>query len=90
MREDAATRAAFNRSSSKQKEEILSKPIDDLELSVRSRKCMDRMGIKSIGELCEKSENELASAKNFGRVSLNEIKKRLQETNLSLRQDDKI
>ncbi len=89
MREDAATRAAFNRSSSKQKEEILSKPIDDLELSVRSRKCMDRMGIKTIGELCEKSENDLATAKNFGRVSLNEIKKRLQEANLSLRQDDK-
>ncbi len=90
LREDAATRAAFNRSSSKQKEEILSKPIDELELSVRSRKCMDRMGIKTIGELCEKSENELASAKNFGRVSLNEIKKRLQEANLSLKQDDKI
>ena len=90
MREDAATRAAFNRSSSKQKEEILGKPIDELELSVRSRKCMDRMGIKTIGELCEKSEIELASAKNFGRVSLNEIKKRLQEANLSLKQDDKI
>ena len=90
LREDAATRAAFNRSSNKQKEEVLTKPIDELELSVRSRKCMDRMGIKTIGDLCAKSENDLATAKNFGRVSLNEIKKRLQEANLSLRQDDKI
>lgn len=87
MREDAATRAAFTRSSTKQREEILSKPIDELELSVRSRKCMDRMGIASIGELCAKSESELATAKNFGRVSLNEIKKKLQENNLTLRQD---
>ncbi len=87
MREDAATRAAFTRSSTRQREEILSKPIDELELSVRSRKCMDRMGIASIGELCAKSECELATAKNFGRVSLNEIKKKLQENNLTLRQD---
>lgn len=88
LREDAATRAAYNRSSSKMREEILAKPIEALELSVRSRKCMDRLGIKTIGELCDKSELELETAKNFGRVSLNEIKKRLMENNLSLRQDD--
>lgn len=87
MREDAATRAAFTRSSTRQREEILSKPIDELELSVRSRKCMDRMGIATIGELCAKSELDLATAKNFGRVSLNEIKKKLQENNLTLCQD---
>lgn len=87
LREDAATRAAYSRSSTRQREEILSKPIDELELSVRSRKCMDRLGIVSIGDLCAKSENDLATAKNFGRVSLNEIKKKLQENNLSLRQD---
>lgn len=87
LREDAATRAAFTRSSSKQKEESLTKSIDELELSVRSRKCMDRLGIATISELCALSENDLATAKNFGRVSLNEIKKKLQENNLSLRQD---
>ncbi len=87
LREDAATRAAFTRSTSKQKEESLTKSIDELELSVRSRKCMDRLGISTISELCAMSENELATAKNFGRVSLNEIKKKLQENNLSLRQD---
>lgn len=87
LREDAATRAAFSRSNTRQREEIRNKPIDELELSVRSRKCMDRLGVSSIGELCDMSELDLATAKNFGRVSLNEIKKRLQENNLSLRQD---
>lgn len=88
LREDAATRAAYNRSNSKMREEILQRPIDALELSVRSRKCMDRLGITTIGELCEKSELELETAKNFGRVSLNEIKKRLMENNLSLKQEE--
>ena len=60
-------------------------PIDELELSVRSRKCMDRLGIQTIGQLCAKSEKELASAKNFGKVSLQEIKAKLGERGLSLR-----
>ncbi len=59
--------------------------IDELELSVRSRKCMDRLNIRTIGELISLSEADLISAKNFGRVSLNEIKQKLTERGLSLR-----
>lgn len=88
LREDAATRAAYNRSTNKMREEILQKSIDVLDLSVRSRKCMERLAITTVGQLCEKSELELESAKNFGRVSLNEIKKRLIENNLALRASD--
>jgi DNA-directed RNA polymerase subunit alpha len=62
-----------------------SAPIDELELSVRSRKCMDRLGITTIGELCDLSEGDLIAAKNFGRVSLNEIKQKLAERGLSLK-----
>ncbi len=85
MREDAATRAAFGRSTGRVQEELLSKSIDEIELSVRSRKCMEGLGIKSLNDLVSKSEAELAGAKNFGRVSLNEIKKRIHEMGLSLR-----
>ncbi|GHS97398.1 RNA polymerase subunit alpha domain protein [Planctomycetales bacterium] len=88
LREDAATRAAYNRSQVRQHDELLAKTIDFLELSVRSRKCMDRLGIRTVGQLCDKTETSLENAKNFGRVSLNEIKKRLQEFNLSLRPED--
>jgi DNA-directed RNA polymerase subunit alpha len=59
-------------------------PIDDLELSVRSRKCMDRLGVETLEQLCAMSESELAGAKNFGRVSLNEIKQKLADRGLSL------
>jgi DNA-directed RNA polymerase subunit alpha len=64
----------------------LSKPIMDLELSVRSRKCMQRLNIETIGDLCEKSEADLLATKNFGQTSLTEVKQKLAEVNLSLKQ----
>jgi DNA-directed RNA polymerase subunit alpha len=66
-------------------EEVLAQHIDQLDLSVRSRKCMERLGITSIGQLCQKTEAELLSAKNFGQTSLSEIKMRLEERGLSLK-----
>ena len=66
-------------------EEVLSAHIDTLDLSVRSRKCMERLGINTIGALVMKTEAELLSAKNFGQTSLNEIKMRLEERGLRLK-----
>ncbi len=63
----------------------LAKSITDLELSVRSRKCMQRLNIETVGDLCEKSEADLLATKNFGQTSLNEIKTKLAELNLSLK-----
>ncbi len=64
---------------------ILSKPVAELELSVRSRKCLQRLGIGTVGELASRSEGELLSIKNFGQTSLSEIKRRLKDMGLSLR-----
>lgn len=66
-------------------EEILNESIDALALSVRSRKCMERLGIVSLGQLISRTEAELLSAKNFGQTSLNEIKARLEERGLRLK-----
>ncbi|MCA8923519.1 MAG: tetratricopeptide repeat protein [Planctomycetes bacterium] len=66
-------------------EETLQEPIESLDLSVRSRKCMERLGITSIGQLITRSEPELLQAKNFGQTSLNEIKMRLEERGLRLK-----
>ncbi|MDR2391559.1 MAG: tetratricopeptide repeat protein [Planctomycetota bacterium] len=87
MREDAATRQVFERQKRNAGEEILAKSIDDLELGIRARKCMETLGIATIGDLVSRSEADLAGAKNFGRVSLIEIKKRLAELGLSFRAD---
>jgi len=64
--------------------ENLYRPVDDLELSVRSANCLQNADIKYIGELVQRSEQEMLKTKNFGRKSLNEIKEFLHEMGLSL------
>src|SRR3989449_4167996 len=64
--------------------ENLYRPVDDLELSVRSANCLQNADIKYIGELVQKTEQEMLKTKNFGRKSLNEIKEILHEMGLSL------
>lgn len=65
--------------------EILNQVIDDLNLSVRAHRALERLGVKSILELINKTEAELLGCKNFGVTSLNEIKERLEGLGLSLR-----
>lgn len=64
---------------------IFARPVSELELSVRARKCLQRLGITTVGELAAKTEAELLAIKNFGQTSLNEIKRRLGEMGISLR-----
>lgn len=61
------------------------RPIAELELSVRSRKALQRLGVSNLGELTQRSEAELLTIKNFGQTSLNEIKQQLGAHGLSLR-----
>ena len=62
---------------------ILSKSIDEMELSVRSHNCLQAAGIYTIGELVSKEESEMLKFKNFGRKSLTELTEKL--TALELR-----
>ncbi|HMK44889.1 MAG TPA: DNA-directed RNA polymerase subunit alpha [Dissulfurispiraceae bacterium] len=62
----------------------LQKSIDELELSVRAYNCLKNANIKTIGDLVQKTENEMLRTKNFGRRSLNEIKDILHTMGLSL------
>jgi DNA-directed RNA polymerase subunit alpha len=66
---------------------LLSRPISDLNLSVRARKCMVRLGMSSIGELIRKTGDDLLECKNFGVTSLNEVRNKLGQYNLKLRGD---
>lgn len=65
--------------------EVNSRSVATMELSVRSRKCLQRLGINTIGELLSRSEQELLASRNFGATSLKEIKDRLLEMGVSLR-----
>jgi len=62
----------------------LDKSVEDLELSVRSANCLKNAEILYIGDLAQKSDQEMLKTKNFGRKSLNEIKALLSEMDLSL------
>ncbi len=66
---------------------LLSKSIADLNLSVRARKCMIRLGISTIGELVRRTGDELLECKNFGVTSLNEVREKLTGHALKLRGD---
>ncbi len=70
-----------------QQQALLSRTVGDLNLSVRARKCMTRLGISTIGELILRTPDELLESKNFGVTSLNEVRGKLQEMDLKLRND---
>jgi len=63
----------------------LAMSIEDLDLSERPRNCLKRAQVNTIGELLEKSEDDLLNITNFGQKSLDEIKQKLDERGLTLR-----
>jgi len=57
-------------------------PIEDLALSMRAYNCLRRSGLMTVGQVLEKSEEELLSLRNFGRKSYDELKDKLNELGL--------
>ena len=66
---------------------LLDRPISELNLSVRARKCMTRLGLNTIGELIRKTGDDMLESKNFGVTSLNEVREKLEQVGLKLRGD---
>ncbi|MEG0459363.1 MAG: DNA-directed RNA polymerase subunit alpha, partial [Vagococcus sp.] len=71
-----------------QKEKMLETTIEELDLSVRSYNCLKRAGINTLQELTNKSEAEMIKVRNLGRKSLEEVKAKLADLELGLRQED--
>jgi hypothetical protein len=69
-------------------DEILGQPTSSLNLSVRSRGCLNRLGIETIGALIQYTESELLATPNFGHTSLTEIRDRLSDCGLRFRRPD--
>ncbi|MDO5580925.1 MAG: DNA-directed RNA polymerase subunit alpha C-terminal domain-containing protein [Planctomycetia bacterium] len=70
---------------SEEEQSVLLRPVADLNLSVRARKCMNRLNIQTIGELVRRTADELLECKNFGVTSLKEIREHLVDFNIKLR-----
>jgi len=60
-------------------------PVEELDLSVRPYNCLKRAGINTVGDLMQRSEEEIVSVKNFGRKSLDEVREKLSTLGLSLK-----
>ncbi|MUV38110.1 DNA-directed RNA polymerase [Lentibacillus sp. JNUCC-1] len=71
-----------------QKEKVMEMTIEELDLSVRSYNCLKRAGINSVQELTTKSEEDMMKVRNLGRKSLDEVKNKLEDLGLGLRNDD--
>lgn len=76
-----------DQSLSPEEQAMMNKLVTDLNLSVRSRKCMSRLNIQTIGQLCQRTPDELLASRNFGVTSLNEIREKLKEAGMRLRND---
>jgi DNA-directed RNA polymerase subunit alpha len=79
-----STSESHTESKSPQVDPILLQPVDDLELTVRSANCLKAENIYYIGDLIQRTENELLKTPNLGRKSLNEIKEVLASKGLTL------
>jgi DNA-directed RNA polymerase subunit alpha len=63
---------------------VLATPIEDMDLTVRSYNCLKREGVTTIGELVQKSEDDLLEIRNFGQKSIDEVKAKLEDMGLGL------
>lgn len=69
-------------------EKVLEMPIEELELSMRSFNCLKRAGINTVGELIQKTEEEISKVRNMGKKSLEEVRNKLAEMGLAFRPEE--
>ena len=82
LSENAKTAEVMIEKEDNEKEKVLEMNIDELELSVRATNCLRSANVALVGELVQRSENEMLKTKNFGRKSLDEIKEVLHDMGL--------
>lgn len=66
---------------------VMAMTIDDLDLSVRSHNCLKRAGINTVSDLVQRNEDDMMKVRNLGRKSLDEVKKKLADLGLSLKEN---
>ncbi len=67
---------------------VLATPIEEMELTVRSYNCLKREGVATVGDLVQKSEDDLLEIRNFGQKSIDEVKAKLEDMGLGLREKE--
>ncbi len=80
--------ASFPEEKEDDSSKVLDMTIEDLDLSVRSFNCLKRANINTVADLVDKTEDDMMKVRNLGRKSLEEVKKKLEELGLSLRENN--
>ena len=88
LSENARKVEVMSEKKSDEKEKVLERNIDELELSVRSYNCLKRAGINTVEELINKSPEDMMKVRNLGKKSLEEVLDKLKELNLQLKQGE--
>ena len=86
--EEAEEEATFPEEEEDDSSKVLDMTIEDLDLSVRSFNCLKRANINTVADLAEKTEDDMMKVRNLGRKSLEEVKKKLEELGLTLKQNN--
>lgn len=85
MGEEAEAFSGLEPGADAQMAKLYAMPIEELDLSVRPYNCLKRAGINTVGDLMQRTEEEIVSVKNFGRKSLDEVRDKLTTLGLSLK-----
>ncbi|HEY6102277.1 MAG TPA: DNA-directed RNA polymerase subunit alpha [bacterium] len=85
MGEEAEAFGGLEPGADAQMAKLYAMPIEELDLSVRPYNCLKRAGINTVGDLMQRTEEEIVSVKNFGRKSLDEVRDKLTTLGLSLK-----
>ncbi|HEU4797857.1 MAG TPA: DNA-directed RNA polymerase subunit alpha, partial [bacterium] len=88
MGEESEAYAGLEPGADAQMAKLYAMPIEELDLSVRPYNCLKRAGINTVGDLMQRTEEEIVSVKNFGRKSLDEVREKLTALGLSLKRKE--
>ena len=86
--EEEEEEATFPEEEEDDSSKVLDMTIEDLDFSVRSFNCLKRANINTVADLAEKTEDDMMKVRNLGRKSLEEVKKKLEELGLTLKQNN--
>lgn len=86
--EEEEEEATFPEEEEDDSSKVLDMTIEDLDLSVRSFNCLKRANINTVADLAENTEDDMMKVRNLGRKSLEEVKKKLEELGLTLKQNN--
>src|SRR5213596_3718541 len=88
MGQEGEAAAGIEQGADAQMAKLYAMPIEELELSVRPYNCLKRAGINTVGDLIQRTEEEIVAVKNFGRKSLDEVREKLTALGLTLKKKE--